>query len=208
MAVSLAAILSPEIDPAQNDQQNWKVAQKAVANIIALSVTEMVQKLLLGNPSLDYLPEQQLRAVLHGRDPRQELDDGVHVTTSIGQDARTKVEENDWRVANQECALLVLSQSTAEKPKEDTSKMHQEQDQHVSEKVLEGAILKSKSVERAACEDSWVNPSECENLADQWNVKRVHGVHVVCMLALKYRIELRDLQNLSEAAIYELIRDD
>lgn len=63
--------------------------------------------------------------------------------------------------------MLVLSQSTAEKPKEDTSEMHQEQDQHVSEKVLESAILKSKSVERAACEDSWVNPSKCENLADQ-----------------------------------------
>ena len=168
----------------------------------------MVQKHLLGNPSLGYLLEQQLGAVVHGRDPRQELDDGVHVTTSIGHDTRAKVEENDGRVANQERALLVLSQSTAEKSKGDTSEMHQEMDQHVSEKVFGGVILKSKSVERAACEDSWVNPSECENLADQWDVERVHGVHVVCMLALEYRIELRDLQNLTEAGIYERIWGD
>ena len=145
---------------------------------------------------------------MHRRDPRQELDYGVHVSASIGQATSTEVEEHNRHVANQDRSCLVVRQSPAEKPKEDTSKIQQQQDRHVGKQVSGAIVLKSEAVEGANRDDCWVHPAEGQDLADHREVVRVDGVHVVGVLALENRVVVGYLQNLAEAAIDKLVRAD
>ena len=154
---------------------------------------------------LCHLLENNLHAVVHRRDPCEELDYWVHAITCIGQTSGTKVEQSDGEVADQNCDVLITCHSACGEPEKRSAQSDTDKGGHVSEHITSRAVIEVKAIEGEECDEHRVDPRHSQNLTDDGKEVGMDGVHVIGVFALKNRVVLGDLQDLAEAHVDEVI---
>ena len=198
----------PKYNPAQQDGEDYKAKEVKKAESNCIVVAQLLENQILSYLARRHNLEHNLHAIVHRRDPREELDHWIGVISCVCKAPCSKVKEGDAQISNQNCHILIVSHRTDWEAKKAARRCNPTKREHVCEKIRGSPLLKLEAVEGDECEQDWVDPDTGETLSKDGQVIRVHGVHMIWDLSLKNWIILRYLHDLAKKQVDQLVTGD
>ena len=128
-------ILCPKYNPAQQDGEDYKGKEVKKAKCNCIVVAQLLKNQILSYLASRHNLEHNLHAIVHRRNPREELDHWIGVITCVCKAPCSKVKQSDAQISYQNCNILIVSHRSDCDAEKAARRCNPTKCEHVCEKI-------------------------------------------------------------------------